>query len=96
MNQYSLWTKTSEKPWFLRARPFAATVATVRSRPYRNPPPFRVMPVCFHGNEKAAPDQNFGRFQRALSIIPEGAWSKALNVSHADDGLLPAVLQPTE
>ena len=67
----------------------------VSVRPYRDPPHFRVPPARFHGDEPAAPDQNFGHFDRALPIS-DGVGSKALNISRADGGLGPVVLKPAE
>ena len=50
--------------------------STVLVRPDRDLPPFPVMPVCLERNEPAALFQNFGRFERALPVIPEGAWGR--------------------
>ena len=69
--------------------------ATVRSRPYRDPPHFRVVPACLHGDEPAVLDQNFGRFDRTLPIT-DGVGAIYTDIPRADGGLGPVVLQPVE
>jgi hypothetical protein len=69
--------------------------ATIRSRLYRDPPHFRVVPRPPHGNEPAVPFQNGGQFERAL-FISGGAGSELVEGSGADGGLGPLVLQPVE
>ena len=76
----------------------AETVETVNplSRPDRDLPPFPVVPVCLERNEPSALFQNFGCFERALPVIPEGAGSVAINIARANGRLVPVVLQPVE
>jgi hypothetical protein len=54
------------------------------------------VPVCFEWNEPAALFQNFGRFERAFPVIPEGAGGAAINIARANGRLIPVVLQPVE
>ena len=69
---------------------------SLSDRPDRDLPPFSVVPVCLERDEPSALFQNFGRFERALPIIPEGTGAVAINIARANGGLGPGVLQPVE
>ena len=65
-------------------------------RPDRDLPLFSVVPVCLEPDEPSALFQDFGRFERALPIIPDETWAVAINIARANGGFGPGVLQPVE
>jgi hypothetical protein len=52
--------------------------------------------VRFHGYKPAPADQDFGRFERGLPILPDRAWTVTVDIARANGGLIPVVLQPVE